>query len=58
MLELTLAGNSSSLGLARSQAEALHRIVQFPREGAEIALGGGWILKLERKKIRARALNQ
>jgi len=56
MLELTSAGNASSLGLARSQAEVLQRIIQFPRDGAEIALGGGWILKLERKKIRVRAV--
>jgi hypothetical protein len=56
MLELTAAGDASSLGLGRSQAEALRRIIQFPRDGAEIALAGGWILKLERKKIRARAV--
>ncbi len=56
MQELTAVGNaSSSLGLTRSQAELLQRMVQFPRDGAEIALPGGWILKLERKKIRVRA---
>lgn len=52
MLEITEGGNASSLGLARSQAEGLRRNIQFPRDGAEIALAGGWVLKLERKKFR------
>jgi tRNA(Ile)-lysidine synthase len=51
MLELSDGGNTS-LGISRSQAEELRRFIQIPREGAEIALGGGWVLKLERKKIR------
>lgn len=52
MLELT-AGGSTPLGLTRSQADDLRRLVREPREGFEIALRGGWVLRLERRKIRA-----
>jgi tRNA(Ile)-lysidine synthase TilS/MesJ len=53
MLELDAGSSVSPLGLARSQVEALRRIIQRGSEGAEIALAGGWVLKLERKRIRS-----
>lgn len=52
MLELDEANIVAPLGLTRSQAEALQRIIQRGCDGAEIALAGGWVLKLERKSIR------
>jgi len=52
MLELSEDGSTTSFGLTKSQAESLRRWMLVPRDGAEIALKGGWVLKFERRKIR------
>ncbi len=52
MLEFAEQGNATPLGLPRLQAENLRRMIRHPREGVEIALKSGWVLKFERRKIR------
>ncbi len=52
MLEFADNGKAAPWGLTRSQAECLATTIQCPRDGLEIALKGGWVLKFERKKIR------
>jgi tRNA(Ile)-lysidine synthase len=51
MLECATDENSSSLGLSRSQTQGLRRMISSPKDGGEIALAGGWVLKFERRKI-------
>ena len=52
MLEFAEQGSTAPLGLTRLQAENLKRMIHEPREGVEIAMKGGWVLKFERRKIR------
>lgn len=58
MLELDAGSLGSPLGLGRSQVEELRRIIQRGCDGAEIALAGGWVLKLERKRIRSNSATE
>jgi len=51
MLECSAEENPGPLGLRRAQANALRKMLASPRDGGEIALGAGWVLKLERRKI-------
>jgi len=51
MLECATDENSSSLGVSRAQTLELRRLITSPRDGSEIALGGGWVLKFERRRI-------
>lgn len=51
MLELSAGEDSRMPHLRRAQADELRRLLSSPRDGREIALSGGWVLKLERRKI-------
>lgn len=52
MLELSGEDPLSSLALSRAQAEQLKHILRDRQHGAEIALGAGWVMKLEQRKLR------
>lgn len=51
MLELAADENEKLPSLRRAQVDELRRLLSSPRDGREIALSGGWVLKLERRKI-------
>jgi tRNA(Ile)-lysidine synthase len=53
MLEIAHENPLSSLELSRSQANELKRMLRHRQEGAEIALGAGWVMKLEKRKLRS-----
>jgi tRNA(Ile)-lysidine synthase len=53
MLELSEVSPLNSLGLSRSQADDLKRMLRDRRDLAEIALGQGWVMKLEKRKLRS-----
>jgi tRNA(Ile)-lysidine synthase len=53
MIEIVDDNPMNSLDFSRRQADVLKRMLQVRRDGAEIALGGGWVLKLEKRRIRS-----
>jgi tRNA(Ile)-lysidine synthase len=53
MLELSGENPLSSLALSRSQADELKRMLRNRQDTAEIALSGGWVMKLEKRKLRS-----
>ena len=53
MLELAEENPLNTLALSRSQAEELKRMLRNRRDMAEIALGEGWVVKLEKRKVRS-----
>jgi hypothetical protein len=53
MLELAEGNPLNSLALSRSQAEELKHVLRNRRDMAEIALGEGWVVKLEKRKLRS-----
>lgn len=53
MSELADSSPLNSLGLSRRQADDLKRMLRDRKELAEIALGQGWVLKLEKRKLRS-----
>jgi tRNA(Ile)-lysidine synthase len=53
MLELAEDNPLNSLALSRSQAEELKHMLRNRRDMAEIALGEGWVVKLEKRKLRS-----
>jgi tRNA(Ile)-lysidine synthase len=55
MFEFSAGDHTKLPGLGRAQLEELQRLLSSPRDGREIALSGGWVLKLERRKIMCRS---
>jgi tRNA(Ile)-lysidine synthase len=53
MIELADGNPMNSLDFSRRQADELKRMLHARRDGAEISLGGGWVLKLEKRRIRS-----
>ncbi len=51
MLELVAGGDSGVPCLRRAHMNELRRLLSSPRDGSEIALSGGWVLKVERRKL-------
>jgi tRNA(Ile)-lysidine synthase len=51
MLEISADNPLSSLGLSRPQADELKRMLRNRRQGAEIALGAGWVMTLQKRKL-------
>ena len=53
MIEIADDNPMNSLDFSRRQADELKRMLHVRRDGAEIALGEGWVLKLEKRRIRS-----
>ncbi len=51
MFELASDEHTGHAALRRAHAEELRRLLTSPRDGSEIALSGGWVLKLVRRKV-------
>ncbi len=52
MIELSDENPMKSFDFSRRQAEELKKVLRLRRDGAEIALGEGWVLKLQKRRIR------